>query len=355
MKICIFDPSLWDRQGNPSRNLGDLIIAEAVNREINSLFPDAQIQRIHTHTPVTREELDSAQACSLIFVGGSNILGAGLGQWPLVGLQKLQLARLIVFGVGWHRYENDKKLLRYIRHRFLLNGMLSKRFHHSVRDEFSRQELHSIGVDKVLNTNCPTMWPLLNMNCIEEIPREKSKNVLFMLTDYKKNPQLDQQIINLISKNYENIYFFPQGSGDLRYFKQFNLSCHIIDRSLEAFNDFLKSGIEFDYIGTRLHGGIKCLLNKKRSLILEVDNRAKEIALDTGIPSCCRSDIEYINHWINSHSITQIKLNSGAINEWKTQFSSFGKSNDDHTKEKRIQRLISYQASSFLTRTRLQK
>jgi hypothetical protein len=106
--LCLLSPALEDRQGNNSKNLGDLIIGEAIEREINTLFPDWEKILLHTHKSINEEELLLAQNCCLIFVGGSNILGAPKAQWPLSTIEQLQLARVITFGTGWHRYEEVK-------------------------------------------------------------------------------------------------------------------------------------------------------------------------------------------------------------------------------------------------------
>jgi hypothetical protein len=44
-----------------------------------------------------------------------------------------------------------------------------------------------------------------------------------------------------------------------------------------------------DYIGTRLHAGIRALQVGARSTIVVIDNRAAEIGRETGIPTVSRS------------------------------------------------------------------
>ena len=48
--------------------------------------------------------------------------------------------------------------------------------------------------------------------------------------------------------------------------------------SVDAETDALIQDTECDYIGTRLHGGIRALQHGRRSLILSVDNRAVVLA-----------------------------------------------------------------------------
>jgi hypothetical protein len=45
-----------------------------------------------------------------------------------------------------------------------------------------------------------------------------------------------------------------------------------------------------DYVGTRLHGGIRCLKAGARCLIRKIDNRARTIAQAPPIPALPSSD-----------------------------------------------------------------
>ena len=89
---------------------------------------------------------------------------------------------------------------------------------------------------------------------------------------------------------------------------------------MESLKEFLRSGPAFDYIGTRLHGGVHCLLQGRRSLILEVDNRAREIAQDTGLPTVKREDLGAIHRWMQESSRLNIRMNRAAIEKWRNQF-----------------------------------
>ncbi len=114
---------------------------------------------------------------------------------------------------------------------------------------------------------------------------------------------------------------WPQGSMDASYIAELGVSAELLDRDLESFTRFVKSGPSFDYVGTRLHGGIWCLVNKRRSLILSVDNRATEIAKDTGLPVAGRADFSAIDKWIDEPSVPQIRLPIESIARWKSQFA----------------------------------
>jgi hypothetical protein len=325
MKLCLFDPGFSDNDGSPSANLGDLIIQEAVLRELSSLFFHSKIIQVSTHSFPTNQHIFSAMRCPLIFVGGTNLLNAGMDryqQWKISPLQMLFLNRAILFGVGWQQYQVRPNF--YTRN--ALRTVLSNKWIHSVRDNYTKEKLLSAGIKNVVNTNCPTMWPLLNL-CPEEIPAEKSDNLLMMLTNYRKNPELDLKLLQLATSKYERVFLWPQGKGDKEYISELSSGLQstiiLLEHSFKDFQGFLRSDFAFDYIGTRLHGGIKCLLARRRSLILEVDNRAKEIAKDTNLPTVDRSDFQKIIRWIETPSRIDVRLNLNEINLWKSQFKKF--------------------------------
>jgi hypothetical protein len=62
-----------------------------------------------------------------------------------------------------------------------------------------------------------------------------------------------------------------------------------------VFENLLNSQIQFDYIGTRLHGGSQMPSFKKKVMIIAIDNRAKEIGRETRLPTVSRADFDYMS------------------------------------------------------------
>jgi polysaccharide pyruvyl transferase WcaK-like protein len=330
MKLCVLDPGIQKHDGTPSDNLGDLIIQDAVNRELSSLFGKTETISYSTHEPLSHAQLKVVADSSLVFVGGTNLLSSNMSdiqfnnpvgtdwvwrQWKISLYDALKLKNAILLGVGWWQYQRPPGPLT----RLLLKSVLSSTILHSVRDSYTEAMLRSIGIDNVINTGCPTMWPINDMD-MDNFPNEKAPNVLVMITDYLKDFEADRKLFQMLSSKYQNVYLWPQGSLDKSYLAELGISAQVLDRDFGSFKSFVKSGIPFDYVGTRLHGGIWCLLNKKRSLILAVDNRATEIAKDTGLPVVSRADFAAINQWIDQPSKPSIRLPVESINRWKKQF-----------------------------------
>ena len=57
-RACLLDPSITSRDGSPPGNLGDLIVRQAVMRELTELLPGYDWVWVPTQMPLTAEELE---------------------------------------------------------------------------------------------------------------------------------------------------------------------------------------------------------------------------------------------------------------------------------------------------------
>lgn len=321
-QICLFDPSVENNQDSLSSNLGDLIIREAVVRELNSIFSNHLIS-ISTQERLGRAQKALLSKCQWRFVGGTNLLSSNMlryRQWKVSIIDRIYFSNAILLGVGWWQYQDNPGIYT----RLMLRGLLSSTYTHSVRDEYTKNKLECAGIHNVVNTGCPTMWPLLELDP-RDLPSEKSANVLTMLTDYSQNREFDSSVILMLKREYKKVYFWPQGRGDLKYLQSLGINgLDILDHTIDALDSLLMSGEEMDYVGTRLHGGIRCLNMRKRSLIICVDNRALEVSKDTGLSIVQRGDLAAILKWIRGSAGFSIRLNQADIQLWKAQFSLAG-------------------------------
>lgn len=201
----------------------------------------------------------------------------------------------------------------------LYNKVLNKNYLHSVRDEATKRRMESIGI-KCINTGCVTTWCLNDKHC-DKIPKNKSSKVVFTLTDYSKDEVRDKKMIEILMNNYSDVYYWPQGVGDYEYIKNLGYldKLNIIPANLEAMRILLKNG-DIDYVGTRLHGGIFAMQNFVRTIILIIDNRAREMKEHYNLPTIERDNIDELDKIINSSWSTKINIDEEAINIWKGQF-----------------------------------
>jgi hypothetical protein len=320
-RICLLDPSITSREGLPPGNLGDLIIRQAVVREVSELLPRYAWVSVPTQLPLTCDEFELASASDLLIVGGTNLLSSHMQQYRQWQISPEDVSRLgqatgriVLMGVGWWQYQESPD--GYTRS--LLRSVVSQQLPHSLRDSYTTAKLRGIGLPHVINTGCPTLWQL-SPQLLRSIPTSKSDDVLLMLTDYNKNRPIDRQLIDLLFSQYQRVYFWPQGEKDANYLAEFTKRVIVLDRSLPALEQFLNRAEPIDYIGTRLHGGVKCLERGRRSLILSIDNRATEIAADTGLPVIARNDLESVRAWILGTQKIQLKIDHQAIATWKQE------------------------------------
>ena len=309
-------------------NMGDYIIMECVRKELAPILKGNFVYDIPTHLPVFnsfavfRNSLAVQQYanCVLKFAGGSNLLVKDLRthypQWNINPWNSRPLKGIITVGVGAGAgdYTNSYTTRLYQK-------VLNHKYFHSVRDQRSKEYVESLGL-KAINTGCVTMWMLTPEFC-EKIPSKKASKVVFTITA-GKNEQ-DQNIVDILNKNYEKVYFWVQGDRDLAAFKTLKRTedIEIVPPSLHAY-DALLSEDDLDYVGTRLHGGVYAMRHGKRAIIIAIDERAREINKCNNL-NCIELDKvpDELDPMLRSEFSTQINMPFDEIKRWKTQFMEF--------------------------------
>lgn len=313
-RILIFDTSI------ATKNLGDLIILDSVSYTLRMLFPNGRFFNTPTHEAIGRVSYNLNKESSFSFVGGTNLLSSNMNsynQWKVNLYDALFLRDIILMGVGWWQYQGGVNLYTKVLYKLLLNNSL----YHSVRDSYTLQKLSEAGITNCINTGCPTTWTLSPTHC-EAIPRTKSDSVVFTLTDYMKDSIADSLLVRILVSSYDKLYFWPQGSSDLNYLQAFPCNVEILAPTLNAFDSLLSRSESIDYVGTRLHAGIRALQHKRRSIIIGVDNRAAEMAKDINLPFLARRYIDRLDEMIARRWSTTLNIDFSAIETWRSQFVS---------------------------------
>lgn len=321
--VILFDTSYG------SLNLGDFIIEEAITREMDYLLSQSFCVRYPTHTPISfnlqsRLPVLSTRTCRAAdykFICGTNIVKNTLVRFARDWSINLANAPLyegsVLLGCG--RELNKKHLDSYTKH--LYKKILSKEYAHSVRDDRTADFIDSLGF-KVLVTGCPTTWGLRNDVVSQAYQKHASNTVLVTLTDYAKSPQDDVALISFLKERYEKILFWPQGSRDYAYAQELGLleKVEIVPPNFKSYEACMTR--DFDYVGTRLHGGVFALRHGHRTVILSVDNRAADMASTTGLPVVPRTDLRGIGNMLDSQKPPVLNIPLDTINQWKAQFVS---------------------------------
>lgn len=321
-KIVLFNPA------GGTLNSGDFIIEKYIKEEMYFLLSNAIVADIGTHLPIshsyqnirkniTRRACDEA---TYKFLCGSSMIKTSLlrisPDWSL-NLSSIPYYRnSIAIGIGMGR--NSSFYDPYTR--YIYKNIFSKEYIHSTRDEKTKIFLENNGF-KAINTGCPTLWGLTDDLC-KQIPCQRKKKVIFTLTYNNPSPD-DKLLIDILSSEYEELYFWVQGYGDLDYLKTLTdiNKIHIIGHSLSAYENVLENETDYDYVGTRLHAGIFAIRHKVRSIIITIDNRAEDMKETYNLPVISRNQIkDKLKSFINSSFETSIRIPNDKIEIWKEQF-----------------------------------
>lgn len=311
--ISVFDTTISDY------NLGNEIIMEGVYKHLREVFPSDFFYKL-PYMEITRHTIGYIAQSDLVFFGGTNSLSSRMEkykQWGITMPKSFFIKDVILMGLGWWQYQKHESMYTKV----LLKRVLSRTYIHSVRDSYTETKLKNLGFTNVLNTGCPSTWDLTPSHC-DQIKKDKSDAVILTFTDYNKNVDLDSRLFELLQRNYKKIYVWIQGVGDKAYVDAIcNGNAQILDPNLQSFDRALAT-VDADYVGTRLHAGIRAMQHKRRSIIVAVDNRALEINKDFNIPIVQRDDIDKLENMINAGFETRIRLPVENIRLWKQQFSS---------------------------------
>lgn len=314
MSKIVFDTAIG------SSNLGDHIIMDAVNGVVEELFADDFVIHIATHQRIHPLDLPTLRKYDLALVGGTNLLkndNMRGSQWK-VGIKDLVALRkkAVLLGVGWWQYQ-DREISAYSK--LLYRSLLSDRYKHAVRDSYTQAKLRSIGIRNVINTGCPTVWGLDEAHCAAINPA-KQPVVVTTITDYMREPTHDRQMLETLKQEYDEVHVWLQGSKDLQYVSQLCDGLQFIAPKLSAFDRFLEN-TPCDYVGTRLHAGIRALQKQRRALIIGIDNRALEMQKDIQLPVLERKKIAGLGRQIQRIEPVLLRIDHASIRQWKSQFS----------------------------------
>ena len=312
MLINMFDTSI------DSDNLGDHFIMDAVWEAVRPLFPDADYVQTPTHRRAGPAAMMKGRRAAISIVGGTNILKSHMlvrGNWRITPLDYLAWRNVVLLGVGWQQYGGPADVAT----RLFFRSVLSPTLLHSVRDLHTYEHLREV-IPNVVYTACPTMWMLDRQRC-QQIPVRKARHAVFAVTYYRPAPEQDRAVFNLLQQHYETVYFWPQQAQDTDYLQDIGVTGFVPIRPEVKEYDRLLEQVDVDFVGARLHGGIRALQHRRRALVIPVDNRAAEISVSTYLPIASRSDLDAIRRWILDPEPTMLKLPVDAIAEWKGQFT----------------------------------
>ncbi|WP_121068165.1 polysaccharide pyruvyl transferase family protein [Chachezhania antarctica] len=310
----ILDPAI------ATRNAGDEVISQACRHWIRKALPTHFLSPVPTHEKMGTRSWRLLKQSEYAIVGGSNILTSNLlfdRGWRLSPRDAFFAKDLILLAVGWREYQKPPNRST----KALLNRVLSRDGVHSVRDSHTYEMMRNAGFENVVMTSCVTMWGL-TPDHLASIPKEKADAVVTTFTRGKPSPA-DKAMIDLLVQQYGNVYIWPQGFNDYDYVLEMSQGrATVLAPTLEAYDELLMGDEPVDYVGVRLHAGIRALQKKRRAFIIAIDNRATEISRDTGLGAIPRGENpDIIAARLNKPFVSELRLPQDAIDTWLSQFS----------------------------------
>lgn len=311
--IVLVDP------GSTSTNLGDRIISQAVHEHFIDGLEDlgVDVVSIPLHGPIEAIDRRHLRAATDVVVSGTNLLSDHMwfrSAWNW-SRQDINLAagKLTVFGAGWWQYQVGG--IDWPTRRWLASLSGSKQW--AVRDIYSAERLAAGGI-RALHTSCPTLW-----NVSEQSMPGGTHRVVATLTDYTQDRASDGALLTALNHRFDEVMLWPQGPGDASYFKSLGVAdSSILAPTVEAFDqELLQPGTS--YVGLRLHGGSRAVQLKVPSLVVSVDNRAREISKSVGLVCPSRHDMNEIRELLDSRHVQLLDMPHGNIADWSKQWSEY--------------------------------
>ncbi len=309
--ITLFDTSI------ASPNLGDQIIVSSVKAQLAELFPDHMMVSVPTHERVGMRTYALAKRSDYSFVAGTNLVKRNMLldlQWRIRPWDLPFIRNIIGVGVGWRGAGGADLYTRY-----MIKRLFSTEFSHSVRDAKATHTFADSGLVDTLHTGCPTLWKLASQP-EGFIASTKARDCVVTFNCRMPN-MADRALARQLLRLYRKVYFWPQGIGDQGYGRDvLGDDAAYVAPSLEAFDELLNSHDSLDYVGLRLHGGIRALQKGRRAIIVGIDHRARDMADGTGLPVIERSATESLAALVEDSWPTKIDVPLGNLNRWKNQF-----------------------------------
>lgn len=298
-----------------STNVGDEIIMEAVRAELADPLAGAFVTAVASHDRLGPKGRALLRAADLTVAGGTNLIGSHMWWkpvWRLAPRDALLAMRVVLMGVGWYQFQRQPDAYT----RWLLRRVLHPSAMHSVRDGYTAAMLASVGITNTVNTGCPTLWALSPALCAR-IPRGKADAVVTTVNTYMPDRAADARIVAMLRNHYRTVYAWVQTAEDHAYVRSLGEDIVVLPPTVRAYDELLRSAPSLDYVGNRLHGGIRALQQGRRAIIIEIDNRAREMGRDFHLPTVPRHEFARLDAMISGPLDIGVQLPLDAIRRWK--------------------------------------
>lgn len=305
--IVVADP------GAASTNVGDRIISQSIETEFVSPLraTGREVELVPMHGALSTAHRAALRDAESVVVCGTNLLSDHMRfrrawHWPVEDID-LCRGRLTFLGVGWWQYQRagiDPVSAGWLR-------SLAGTIPWAVRDEYSLGKLRRARVSAV-HTSCPTLWSVEK----QVLPAGQRRAVV-TFTDYSQDPLADGRLVRELAERFDEVLFWPQGPGDPTYVDRIRGGVGtLLGPSLEEFDAVLAEP-DTAYVGLRLHGGIRAMQRGVPTLVLSIDNRAREIARSVGLRAPSRHAARAYREDLGSGETVGIGVPRDTVQRWR--------------------------------------
>ena len=115
-----------------STNVGDRIIMDAIQNEIEELFPHTFVQTAASHDYMGAKSRGHIRGSEVAIAAGTNLLSSRMwlrAPWKLRPWDAILIDNVVLMGCGWYQYQRATDPYS----KWLLRSVLSKAACHSVR------------------------------------------------------------------------------------------------------------------------------------------------------------------------------------------------------------------------------
>lgn len=303
-----------------STNVGDEIIMEAVRAELAGPLAGAFVTSIASHERLGPKGRALVRQADLVIAGGTNLLSSRMWWrpvWRLAARDGFVLRNVVLMGVGWYQFQHAPDPYT----RWLLRRVLHPAALHSVRDGHTGRMLAAMGITHAINTGCPTLWQLDPAACAR-LPTGKAEAVVATINTYMPDRDADARLFALLRAHYATIHAWVQTAEDHAYVRDLAPDAILLAPGVQAYDELLQSAASLDYVGNRLHGGIRALQHGRRAIIVEIDNRAREMGRDFHLPTVARHDFARLEAMIAGPLPIRVEPPQDAIARWKAALAA---------------------------------
>jgi hypothetical protein len=308
--IVVADP------GAASTNVGDRIISQSVDAELVAPLraTGRQVELVPMHGSLSSTHRAALRDAEAVVVCGTNLLSDHMRfrrawHWPVEDIE-LCRGRLTFLGVGWWQYQRagiDPVSAAWLRS---LTGPTPW----AVRDEYSLRKLRRARIPAV-HTSCPTLWGVE-----KQVLPSGQRRAVVTFTDYSQDPLADGRLVRELAERFDEVLFWPQGPGDPSYIDQVRAGVGtLLGPGLDELDSVLAEP-DTAYVGLRLHGGIRAMQRGVPSLVLSIDNRAREIARSVGLRAPSRHAARAYRQDLESGETVGIAVPRDSVQRWRASW-----------------------------------